>query len=247
MNQPAKARFAPLKNVTALMTLVNRLQARTVDLPGFGVFHGPSGYGKTKAAIYVCNKCSAPMVSIGDSWTRRKFLEHVLRELGTVKPRGTVADMTEQAIEQLGEHIDRPLLIDEADKAVDKGWIELIRELHDYSQAPIVLIGEEQLPSKLMRVERVHNRVLDWQPAQACDLDDARKLAMVYAPQLVIDEALLDHVRAQCKGVARRISTTLAEMGEFAMTSGLTTLDLKSYTGRIYIGEPIRRPALRAA
>lgn len=245
MNQSSTARFAPLKNVTALMMLVNRLQARTVDLPGLGVFHGPSGYGKSKSAIYVCNKCSAPMVSIGESWTRRKFLENVLRELGMANPRGTVADMTERAIELLGEKIDRPLLIDEADKAVSKGWIELIRELHDYSQAPIILIGEQTLPQALSQIERVHNRVLDWQQAQACDLDDSRKLAMVYAPQLEIDDGLLDFVRAECGGVARRISTTLSEMGEFARTGGLSKLDRTSYTGPIYRDPAAKKAAAR--
>ncbi len=243
MNQPEKARFAPLKNVTALMTLVNRLQARSVDLPGFGVFHGPSGYGKTKAAIYACNKTRAPMVSIGDSWTRRKFLEHVLREIGIANPRGTVADMTERAIEILGEQINRPLIIDEADKAVDKGFIELIREIHDYSQAPIILIGEEQLPGKLMQVERVHNRVLDWQPAQPCDIDDARHLSAVYAPELRIDDALLDRICKQCGGVARRISTTLAEMTEFARTNGVSALDLTNFSGRVHTGQPTKRRA----
>lgn len=240
------SRFAPLKNVSALLALVNTLRDRSVDLPGLGVFHGPAGYGKTKAMIYVGNKTQAAVVSIGDSWTRRKFLQHVLRELGEINPRGTVADMAEQAIALMGDKVERPLIIDEADKAVDKGFIELIRELHDYSQAPIVLIGEERLPLKLMAIERVHSRVLDWVQAMECDLDDARQLALAYAPSLAIDDALLAHVTHSCGGVARRISTTLNEMVEFARREGLLALDLASYQGRVFTGAPPRR-AKRAA
>ncbi len=235
------SRFAPLKNVTALLGLVNTLRSRAIDLPGIGVFHGPAGFGKTKAMIYVGNKTEAAVVSIGDSWTRKKLMQHVLRELGEVNPRGTVGDMAEKAIELMGDRVDRPLIIDEADKAVDKDMIELIRELHDYSLAPIVLIGEERLPAKLQTIDRVHSRVLDWLPAQECDLDDARQLASAYAPNLAVHDELMEHVRASCHGNARYISTTLNEMVEFARREGLLALDLKNFRGRVFTGSPPRR------
>ncbi|SFD72535.1 AAA domain-containing protein [Bosea sp. CRIB-10] len=242
MQEKEKQRFAPLKNVTALWTLVNRLQQRNDDLPGFGVFHGPPGFGKTKAAIYVHNKCQAPILTIGESWTRKKFLQKLLEELHESKTKGTVADLTEKAILRLGENIDRPLLIDEADKAIDKGWIELIRELQDNSNTPIILIGEEELVSKLKPTPRVHDRVLDWVPAQPCDLDDTRKLATAYAPQLQIADDLLELVRIESGGVARRISTTVSHIQEFAQTAGLTSLNRSNYGGRMHTG---RAPAVR--
>jgi DNA transposition AAA+ family ATPase len=240
MDATSTSRFAPLKNVAALLQLVNALRDRDADLPGLGVFHGPSGYGKTKAMIYVANKSGAAIVSVGDSWTRKKFLEHVLRELGEPKPRGTVADLAEQAINLLS--LDgKTLMIDEADRAVDKGWMELIRELHDSSLAPIVLIGEEKLPQKLMQIERVHNRVLDWLPAEPCDLDDARKLARVYAPSLTLADDLVTHVQVACGGVARRICTTLNEMLAWSRIHGVTVIDRATYGGRVFTGEPTRR------
>lgn len=241
MDATSASRFAPVKNVAALLQLVNTLRDRDADLPGLGVFHGPSGYGKTKAMIYVANRTEAAIVSVGDSWTRKKFLEHVLRELGEPRPRGTVADLAEQAISLLSQDASRPLLIDEADRAVDKGWMELVRELHDSSLAPIVLIGEERLPQKLMAIERVHNRVLDWLPAEACDLDDARKLARVYAAHLTIADDLLEHVRVACAGVARRICTTLNEMVSYARVHGLQDLNRETFGGRVFTGEPTRR------
>ena len=38
---------------------------------------------------------------------------------------------------------------------------EIVREISEASQVPVILVGEEQLPQKLARVERVHNRVLN--------------------------------------------------------------------------------------
>ncbi len=113
-------------------------------------------------------------VRVGDSWTKKTLVRAILKELGVREPKGTVADLTEQAIIRLAEPNHPPLFIDEADKLVDKGMIELVREIQEGAQIPIVLIGEELLPQKLQKVERVHNRVLEWVPAEKCDVEDTR-------------------------------------------------------------------------
>ncbi len=63
------------------------------------------------------------------------------------------------------------------DKLVDKGMIELVRDINKAAQVPVLLVGEELLPQKLEQYERVHNRVLEWVLAQPCDLADARAQA----------------------------------------------------------------------
>lgn len=235
--------YAALKNVVAMMTLVKKLQDRGPHLPNIGVMSGFSGYGKTWASIFAQNKTRAVRVEVGDSWNRKTFLRAILRELGLQDPKGTVADLAERAVELLGERFDRPLLIDEADKLVDKGMIELVRELAEYSQAPVILIGEEALPSKLVRFERVHNRVLEWTLAQPCDLEDVRKLATIYAPNLTIADRLLERLREMSEGRARRVVTNLDHIAEWARSHGASTVD-EGYDGPIYTGQP---PAPRKA
>ena len=48
--------IAPLKNVTLMNALVERVMNRSPGLPGMATFHGFSGYGKTSAATYVAAK-----------------------------------------------------------------------------------------------------------------------------------------------------------------------------------------------
>lgn len=234
---------AALQNVRAMMALVYKLQGRRPHLPNIGVMHGPSGYGKSQAAIYAQNKTNAIRVEVGDSWTRKTLMKAILTELGIV-PRGTVADMVERAVELLGAEIDRPLMIDEADKLVDKGMIELVREIAECSQAPVILIGEEALPSKLVKVERVHNRVLDWAPAEPCNRDDTRKLANLYVPHLTFSDGLLDQVCDRSEGRARRIVTNLDHISEWARNHGAKAVD-ETYDGRFYTGDApkVRNPS----
>lgn len=217
-----------LKNVAAFMTLATRLIERSPHLPGIGVCFGPSGYGKTYASIFCQNKTRAVRVEVGDSWTRGTFLRAVLFELGA-DARGTVATMAEKAKAALGENPRRPLIVDEADKIVDKGYIELVRELQEHSGAPVLLIGEEKLPVKLERIERVANRVLDWMPAQPCDIEDVHHLARAFCPNVKISEDLLDEIRRQSQGRARRVVVNLALVQEIARNRGVTALDRSSW------------------
>lgn len=217
-----------LKNVAAFMTLATRLIDRSPHLPGIGVCYGPSGYGKTYASIFAQNKTRAVRVEVGESWTRSTFLRAVLFELGA-DPRGTVASMAEKAKAVLGENPRRPLIVDEADKIVDKGYIELVRELQEHSGAPVILIGEEKLPAKLERTERVANRVLDWMPAQPCDIEDTQHLARAFCPNVTIAPELLDEIRRQSQGRARRIVVNLAQVLEIARNRGVTTVDRKAW------------------
>jgi len=234
---PAQGTTAMLKNVAAFMALTRRLQSRDFTLPGIGVFHGYSGYGKSMAAIYAQNKTGAIYVEVGESWTKKTLIQKILFEAGG-QPRGTIADMTEKVIATLGQDPDRPLIIDEADKLVDKGNIEIVREIHDAAQVPVILIGEEQLPAKLISVERVHNRVLDWTAAQPCDLEDARALAELFVGDVEIGDDLLAEICRQSDGRARRIVVNLYKVREHGRNTGAMMLDQTSYKGGFFTGQP---------
>ena len=244
MSQQSSAVQGPvaIKNVASFMAMAVRLIERDPHLPGFGVSHGPSGYGKTHASIFTQNKTNAIRVEVGDSWTRRSFLRAILREFGeNVKEKASIADMAERAIGALGEDPRRPLIVDEADKLIDKGMIEIVRELQESSGAPIILIGEEKLPAKLLTVERMHNRVLDWCPAQPCDLEDARELAKAFAPRIKIADDLLEAIRTQSGGRARRIVVNLARAAELARNKAVTGLDLKVWGNHsFFTQEPLQ-------
>lgn len=232
------ASLAPLKNVAAMRGLAERLLDRGAHMPGLGVVHGYSGYGKTYAAIYVQNRIGGPRVEIGDSWNRKTFVRAILRELGLRDPRGTVAEMVEQIIERMAAPGHPPLFIDEADRLVDKKMIELVREIHEGAQVPVILIGEEDLPKKLMATERVHNRVLDWVTAQPCDGEDTRKLVELFVPQLRLSDGLVEAIRRASEGRARRIVTNLNRIGEFAAVRGLSELDETAYSAGFFTGQP---------
>lgn len=221
---------APLKNVAALLALIDRVQNRSFSLPGMAVFYGPSGFGKTTAAVYAANRFQAFSVEVKSCWSKKKLCTAMLEEMG-LKPAQTISDM----VDQISEHLaltDRPLLIDEADHLVARKMIEIVRDIYEGSQAPIILIGEELLPQKLRAWERVHGRILSWVAAEPGDLSDVGHLAPIYAPGIGMDDAVKLKLLDQSHQSIRRISVNLDKIAEFARTRGLDHVTARDWGDR---------------
>jgi DNA transposition AAA+ family ATPase len=214
---------APLRNVGALAALIDRVKGRTNSLPGMGTYYGPSGFGKTMAAVYCTNRFQAITVQVKSAWSKKTLCEAILAEIGL--PAGpTIARM----LDQISDHLaitDAPLLIDEADFLVQRNMIEIVRDIYEGSGAPVILIGEELLPQKLRAWERVHGRILDWVAAQPGAMTDVAHLAKVYAPGIAIAADLQAKLLAASRGSIRRICVNLDRLREFAATRGLTAVN----------------------
>jgi DNA transposition AAA+ family ATPase len=223
-------RPALLRNVAAFSTLLSRVCERRPDLPGLACFYGRSGLGKTKSAIFGANMTRAAYVECGQFTTARSLMTNILKELGVGNPRGTITDMIDDAVKIMAGDIRRPLIVDEAHHVAHKRFVDLLRELHDKSLAPVILIGEETLPRQLEAFERVHNRILTWVAAEACDQSDFEQLAKVYtrakvAPDLA--RAILETTR----GNTRRIVVNLAEVQAIADRDAVDVVDLARFGG----------------
>lgn len=224
---------APLKNVVNMMVLVEAMRTRDQHSSSLALFTGPSGYGKSFAARYAQNRTQGIYVEVKFGWTRKIFLQSLLIELGENSPRGTCGDMYLEIVRRLGSDPARPLIIDEADYLLAKGLVEYARDFGDSTGVPVILIGEEKLPSKLKAVEKVDNRVLERVLAVKCDLEDGRTLADLLCPKLTITDALLALLIEKTAGRTQRLVNTLNDVRKFARRSGVEELDVSSYGGPI--------------
>lgn len=245
VNPSINGTTAPLTNVALFADLLTRLIERPSHLPGIGLFYGFSGYGKTWSARYGANKRRAYYLECGESWTKGKFLRALLAAVGR-EPRGTAADMADQAVDALAGS-NRPLIIDEADQIVKRGYIETIRELYDHTGTPIVLLGEELLPQMIERAsERTHNRLLITRAAQPGTIEDADVLARLYHPGIEIEADLMEKLVNASAGRLRRIVVNLYEVAQEAGLQGWTSVNAEVWGERpFYTGKtPGRRHGL---
>ena len=239
MPQPVNT-TAPLTNVGLCTEALERAMSRSWHLPGMISFYGPSGWGKTSAAAYSAHQHQAYYVECKSSWTKKALLIAMLTEMG-VMPATTVYQMTDQIAEQLVLS-GRPLIIDEFDHIVQKNAVEIVRDVYESSNAPILLIGEERLEGNLRRWERFHNRILDWIPAQPASLRDAQHLRGLYCTRSHIEDDLLVRIVEISKGAARRICVNLNIVHKYAVGKRLERISLNEWGNRqLYTGEAPRR------
>ena len=214
---------APLRNVMLLGAVIRQVQYREEGMPGMACFHGFSGYGKSQAALYNTQATGACWVEVKSVWTRKHLVEKICLGLGIPAGR-TVADSVENIGEELSKS-GRPLLLDEAHILCTDGMMKLLHDIYESSLgSPIVLIGEEMLPQSLARWERVHNRILVWEPAQPADLREVGILAQLKCPELQISEEVLTKVLVESQAVDRRIVTNLHQIKDYARTEGKTEI-----------------------
>lgn len=211
---------AGLRNVVALQRLVDRVETRGPSLPGMATYYGPSGWGKTTAAGYVANRMNCHVVEVKSTWRSKKLLQAIALEL-SIKPAKVIGDISDQIAERLARS-GRTLLIDEADKLINAGMIEIVRDIHEGSKAGIVLIGEETLPQDLRRWERVHGRMLDWVAAEPGTAQDLEQLLKINAAGLTIDPELKKRILLASGPSIRRMCVNIALVVERARTVGQT-------------------------
>lgn len=236
----AASGIAQITNLGLCDLAIERALSRSANLPGLVCFYGPSGFGKSMAANYVANARRARYVQAKSVWTKKHFLKAVLFEMG-IKPAATVAEMADQVAEELATS-GRPLIIDEMDHLVDRNAVELVRDLYESSQAAILMIGEEGLPAKLKKWERMHGRVLAWVPAQPVTLADARQLRSLYCPRTEVADDLLSRLIELAHGSVRRVCVNLERIQEEASIAAAKSMDLASWGKReLYTGEAPKR------
>lgn len=243
---PVNTTFASLKNVALALRVMDHLVNRASSMPGMGVMYGPSGFGKSTAMAVVANKHRAVYIECRSYLTKKSLLLMILEEIG-IRPGKTIYEM----VKQIGEELvlsRRPLIIDEMDHIVDRNLVELVRDIYEVSNAPVLMVGEERFPAKLKRWERFHNRILDWCPAEPCDLEDGRKLVKLYSPDQPIADDLLERVIEVTRGVTRRVVVNIENIRQhFKSTGGgsgpAKAATLKDWGSRpFYTGEaPVRR------
>jgi len=218
---------AGLSIVMLAMGLLKSIMERRDHLPGMAVLYGFSGFGKSTAASYISNKLGAYYVECKSVWSKKAFMENVLKVMG-ISPGATMPIMLDQICEQLVKS-GRPLIIDEMDHIVEKVAVEVVRDIYEGSKAPILLIGEERLPAKLAKWERFHGRIMDSVAAPAADIHDARILADFYCSEITIHDELLKAIHGKSKGSVRRIVVNLDLVRKEAQSQGLTAIGSKEW------------------
>jgi DNA transposition AAA+ family ATPase len=239
------------ENLVRLHEASTALLERPPGMPGMGIVHGDTGYGKSTACAWLNARVHGIYVRARALSTPSSFLGSILRELD-VAPANSCAAQVDQIVERLAMS-RRPLLIDEADYVAQQVRLtETLRDIHDLSTVPVILIGMAGLTRSLDRRRQLSGRLAQSVEFAGMDADDARLVADTLCEVHVADD-LLEDLRAKAAGEIRRVVVGLSRIEQRAKQQNADSLDLRGwgksgyFEGRVAAARPAASSTGRVA
>lgn len=226
-----KHRIVNVKNVARLSDAADALIDREIGLPGMGLIYGETGFGKTTAAAWLINQCHGVYVRCVATSTPSSLLGAILVELDLDMHAGANCARMVDAIVQKLARTGRPLFIDEADYVAEqKRLTDTLRDVHDLSTVPVILIGMAGIQRTLQRSPQIIGRIAQWVEFGPCDIDDARLLADQIC-EVRVHPDLLRRLHQKSGGSVRLLVVGLARIEQHARAKGLAAIGTGDWTG----------------
>lgn len=190
--------------------------------PGLMVVWGYAGRGKTECAREYAVRTDAVYVRVYEDWTPRAMLSKICFELNGMQPHRV--DMAKKAIVEELDRSPQPILIDEADR-LSIGNIEHLRDIHDDTGAPIVLIGEPSIYGRLTARRRIWERVtrsVEFGPVKTEDV----MIFGLKACDLKIDPEAATNLVRRCEGSFRLLYHLMVDLDRKARANSITNITL---------------------
>ena len=151
--------FVKTNNVKRFITMMNNLQNRAEGVPGMGLVYGEPGLGKTQAIKWWAFKNDAILIRCNQMMSARWLLKEILDYMSEIKPY-SISDSFDEVIRNL-ILTPRILIVDEVDYlTTDKNKsIEILRDIHDKTNIPVVLVGMTNAHSRLKKFSHLYDRL----------------------------------------------------------------------------------------
>jgi len=223
--------LAVVSNVTKLRAAYDSLAARGRGVPGMALVHGFTGAGKTTAIAWLVNQVQGLYVRAASTWTPASMLGEMLIELGlTPSHRGSAAMM--KTVADRIAATGRALFVDEADYLFSQSkMLDSLRDIHDVSGSPVVLIGMEGIESRAAGRKQLARRISQWVEFLPADREDTRTLAHTVCEVELADD-LLQELHEQTNGSVGLMVVGMARIESLAKANDWAVVDADIWEGR---------------
>ena len=150
--------FVKTNNVKRFITMMNNLQNRAEGVHGMGLVYGEPGLGKTQTINWWAFKNNAILVRCTQLMTARWLLTEILDEMGELSGY-KISDCFKLVVRNLLVN-SQIIIVDEVDYlTVDSRAVETLRDIHDKTNVPIILVGMINAKSRLKKFNHLYDRL----------------------------------------------------------------------------------------
>jgi len=214
--------FVKTKNVKQFISMVSNLQNRAEGVPGMALVYGEPGLGKTQTINWWALKNDAILVRCTQLMSARWLLSEILDEMGEISS-SRISDCFNLIIKNL---ITNPqiLIIDEIDYlTIDTKIVETLRDIHDKTNIPIILVGMTNAKSRLKRYKHLYDRlseIVKFEPFSKQDIAEiVRELS-----EVTFTDCALRYVNSNINRF-RQLVKIINKAEAIAKANGLTSID----------------------
>lgn len=210
-------------NVSAFIETAGSLERAEAGVPGLALVHGMRGLGKTRTAIWYATQNGSVYLRSKSLWSPRWMLEELAVELG-VAPAKQKKDLFMTINDELKQR-PRLVIIDESNIPPTM-CLDAIRDLHDLTENPFLLIGHEGIVTRLKRMGPFFDRFLyvtEFKPLAAKDLDSFCRTCM----EIPVDEDVIRKVLERTGGNFRKSIVALKGLENRAKMNGSKRITVK--------------------
>lgn len=204
-----------LSSVAKFMAGTGRIIKRSAVEANWQLVEGRPGFGKTRSLEWWSVQKNAVYVRARSKWTPNWALKDILGLLG-VEPNGNSHSAMYNQVSELlaAKGPDVPLIVDEIEHAFKGDVIELLRDISDVTNTPIVIGGMEGVSRKLKRYQQVYSRIADVTFFGPATEKDAQTLCAELC-EVGVEDELAEIVRKRNDGSLRKMMNAIGEVERF--------------------------------
>lgn len=166
--------FIRTKNVVNFVSLMNELQNLPPNIPKIALVYGDYGLGKSETIKWWTFKNDCVYVRATQGMSSKWLLSEIAEELGE-NPYWLIQDNF-ALIENNLKLNPKTIIIDEVDYLLEKRAIETLRDLHDRTGCPLVLVGMTAIDQKLSRYPHLVDRIYKKFKFESYDTNDIKQI-----------------------------------------------------------------------
>ena len=214
--------FVKTNNVKRFITMMNNLQNRAEGVPGMGLVYGEPGLGKTQTINWWAFKNNAILVRCTQLMSARWLLSEILEEMGEIYGY-KISDCFKLVVRNLLVN-PQIIIIDEVDYlTVDSRAVETLRDIHDKTNVPIVLVGMINAKSRLKKFNHLYDRLSEIVKFEKFSKADIKTIVQELS-EVEITDCAIRYIYTNLNRF-RQIAKTINKAEIIVKANGLNSID----------------------
>ena len=213
--------FVKTTNVKNFIGLVENLLNKPKNIPKMGLIYGEPGLGKSQTALWLACKYDAIYLRATNLMTGRWLLEEIAKEMDEI-PRYLTSDNFNLIVQKLKQKLQL-IIVDEIDYLMNNlKTIEILRDIHDETDCPIIFVGMGLAHKKLERYKHLFDRFSEIVKFETFGVNDLSQIVSQLS-EVTFTPDTVEYIHSKFNRF-RQIVQLINQMETFAKDNNLTEI-----------------------